>query len=769
MTGPLTETERRVVAARAILGEWLGGSGGGWQDSGGIWPGIKLIEGSAPEPDDPEHGVSRGRLLPTHRVFGSDEVPESARQALQDSLVLVHGGMAQNVGPVLEMVTEKYLLRSPDEWAARKEALNLLDLVAEALQRGDSQKLGELTTQNFEHPIQTIIPWATNHFTETLIERVRGEFGDDFWGFLMLGGMSGGGMGFLFAPSRKAEAQARLAKILSETKADLEGSLPFAMDPVVYDFRVNEYGSTCELLLTTEAAMPLDYYLLTVPPLLKLERSKLTASLRHEVERFASVCRTQEELSGILPRLFDALCPSSPMSKMDGADELQQLLAENGFDAVQHERVRESLRSGRVGLSENRLPNRSIIEDVEPGDVVDAAELMNDQLLYDDGSKIISEGRVAVVTLAAGAGSRWTQGAGVSKALHPFCKLSGRHRTFLEAHLAKSRRRSNAIGQPVPHVVTTSYLTHAAIERHLTRVNNYGYPRVALSPGRSIGLRMVPMVRDLKFQWEETPQQLLDEQRQKVQLSLHEALMEWARTTGEASDYTDNVASQCLHPVGHWYEIPNLLRNGTLQRLLMESPQLQYLLLHNIDTLGADINPALLSWFEQSGSDLAFEVIPRRLEDRGGGLARVDGRPRILEGLATPRESDEFKLSYYNSMTTWIRVDGLLSAFGLNRETLNVQEKVDVGIRDLGERLPTYVTVKEVKKRWGHGQEDVFPVSQFEKLWGDMSAVEGLKSSYLVVDRLRGQQLKDPSQLDGWLRDGSAHYVESLCDWGDTP
>jgi hypothetical protein len=31
--------------------------------------------------------------------------------------------------------------------------------------------------------------------------------------------------------------------------------------------------------------------------------------------------------------------------------------------------------------------------------------------------------------------------------------------------------------------------------------------------------------------------------------------------------------------------------------------------------------------------------------------------------------------------------------------------------------------------------------------------------------RLRGQQLKDPSQLDGWLRDGSAAYLESLCEW----
>ncbi|HXG48482.1 MAG TPA: UTP--glucose-1-phosphate uridylyltransferase, partial [Methylomirabilota bacterium] len=41
LTGPLQEGERRLVLARAILGEWLGGSGGGWQDSGGVWPGMK--------------------------------------------------------------------------------------------------------------------------------------------------------------------------------------------------------------------------------------------------------------------------------------------------------------------------------------------------------------------------------------------------------------------------------------------------------------------------------------------------------------------------------------------------------------------------------------------------------------------------------------------------------------------------------------------------------------------------------------------------------
>ncbi|MEX2044642.1 MAG: hypothetical protein WD941_04760 [Opitutus sp.] len=79
--------------------------------------------------------------------------------------------------------------------------------------------------------------------------------------------------------------------------------------------------------------------------------------------------------------------------------------------------------------------------------------------------------------------------------------------------------------------------------------------------------------------------------------------------------------------------------------------------------------------------------------------------------------------------------------------------------------MPTYVTLKEVKKRWGHGQEDVYPVAQFEKLWGDMTAVAECRNAFAVVPRARGQQLKDQAQLDGWSRDGSAGYIASLCDW----
>src|SRR5262249_38909678 len=141
LTGPLDQEEAKVVVARAILGEWLGGSGGGWQDSGGIFAGIKVIQGVSASETHPGSGGMRGRLLPEHRLLNppapAQTVPGEPAQAAADdfshelarSLILVHGGMAQNVGPILNMVTAKYLLRGRVEWLARREALEIFDRI----------------------------------------------------------------------------------------------------------------------------------------------------------------------------------------------------------------------------------------------------------------------------------------------------------------------------------------------------------------------------------------------------------------------------------------------------------------------------------------------------------------------------------------------------------------------------------------------------------------------------------------------------------------
>ena len=274
------------------------------------------------------------------------------------------------------------------------------------------------------------------------------------------------------------------------------------------------------------------------------------------------------------------------------------------------------------------------------------------------------------------------------------------------------------------------------------------------------------MARDLVFLWEESAHETLQETKQKVREASRRAILEWAKSQGEGIDYTDNVPIQRFNPPGHFYEVPNMFLNGVLGQLLDDHPNLEWLLVHNIDTLGATIDPGVLGMAIECGSCLSFEVISRRIEDRGGGLAKVAGDGSASRRTGPAPRGNEFA-RYYNSLTTWVKIDGLLAAFGISRDDLkNEQAKVSAAVRAMAARLPTYVTIKDVKRRWGHGQEDIYPVAQFEKLWGDMSSLPDLRTSFLAVSRGRGQQLKDVAQLDGWADDGSLAHVRSLCEFG---
>ena len=533
------------------------------------------------------------------------------------------------------------------------------------------------------------------------------------------------------------------------------------MDPVVYDFAINEQGSVGALLTGPDALLPAGFYQHAVPHYLRREARTLTERERGDLQQFTQAARRRPEYGAVLPTLLDRMLPSGAAAQ--DAAKLNTLLDENGFDRVQHEQIRADLRNGRIGLAMNRLAPSTRIEDVPAEALFDAGSSSEFRRCGEDA---LRAGEAAVVTYSAGVGSRWTQGAGVVKGIHPFAKLGGRHRNFIEVHLAKTRRAEEAAGRDIPHVFTTSYLTHAPIEHFLRENAGSALERkVWLSPGRSIGLRLVPTVRDLHFAWRETAQQRLDEQKEKMRESVRAALTDWARQTGEGVDYTDNLPGQCLHPVGHWFEIPNLLKNGVLARLLGPHPGLRTLLVHNIDTLGATLDPAMLGWFRSSGATFGWEVMPKRVEDHGGGLARVDGRIRLVEGMALPREEDEFALTYYNTNTCWVDIDRLLTLFGLERADLADAARTAAAVRLLAARMPTYVTLKEVKKRWGHGQEDVYPVAQFEKLWGDMTTLAECTNVFAAVPRARGQQLKDQAQLDAWQRDGSAAHIESLGLW----
>ena len=769
LEGGLEESERRLVASRAILGEWIGGSGGGWQDSGGVWPGIKAIQGTLAQQSDPEFGISRGTLLPRHHVLGANEVHPEMEQKLTNSLVLMHGGMASNVGPILEMVTEKYLLRGEKESEARKQTNEIFDNILAAIKEGDVKKLGANTARNWEYPIKTIIPWASTYFTEQIIAKAKKQFGENYYGFLMLGGMSGGGMGMFVNPAHYEEYKTKVLELLRTTKNELSDSLPFAMEPVVYNWNINSKGSWAYLHEGNEALMPEQYYGIHVSELVRKEPATISYVRRAEIDYFTIHCEQNNLayplLRTIVSNLFKVSDPSSQSNRSVENEKADRIKKENGFDTIQHEEIREELQKGRIGLARNRLPAETVIEDVRDEDIAHFDKLNS---FTSNGENAIRSGKVAVMSLAAGVGSRWTKGAGVIKAINPFVEIDGVHRSFLEIHITKTKKAASKYNVIIPHLVATSYLTHEPIEKKLSETKNFGYGGpVYLSPGRSIGQRYVPMERDLRFLWEEMPQETLDENKQKVRDAVRQSLIGWAKSKGEGTDYVDNIAAQRFSPLGHWYEVSNLLRNGALAKLLKEQPQVETIMLHNIDTLGADVDAAVVGHHLQSGNMLSFEIIPRRIEDRGGGLARINGQVRILEGLAQPGEEDELNLSYYNSMTTWIQIDKLLRLFGITRDDLLNGDELHLAkaVRSIAHRIPTYVTIKDVKYRWGHGQEDIYPVAQIEKLWSDMSALADVPCGYIAVPRLRGQQMKDPAQLDSWVTDGSKDYVASLCSF----
>ena len=175
----------------------------------------------------------------------------------------------------------------------------------------------------------------------------------------------------------------------------------------------------------------------------------------------------------------------------------------------------------------------------------------------------------------------------------------------------------------MPHAITTSYLTHGPIEEFLRREKGYGYTGpLYLSAGKSVGLRLIPTVRDLRFVWEDTPQQLLDAQAQKVRDSVRAALVAWALQTGEAASYTDNLPLQCMHPVGHWYEVPNLLLGGVLQKMLEARPELRTLMVHNVDTVGAALDPGILGRHLASKSTMtAVQILTKVVNAPIGGSA----------------------------------------------------------------------------------------------------------------------------------------------------
>ncbi len=116
-------------------------------------------------------------------------------------------------------------------------------------------------------------------------------------------------------------------------------------------------------------------------------------------------------------------------------------------------------------------------------------------------------------------------------------------------------------------------------------------------------------------------------------------------------------------PPGHGDLYPALVGSGWLDRLLADG--VKYAFVSNSDNLGAILDPAILSYFAQSGAPFLMEVTRRTAADRKGGhlaLRKSDGRLLLREVAQCPEENlaefqDIDRHQYFNTNSLWLRLD----------------------------------------------------------------------------------------------------------------
>src|SRR5262249_16718552 len=145
---------------------------------------------------------------------------------------------------------------------------------------------------------------------------------------------------------------------------------------VVYDFAINPHGTCAELLEGDAALLSAPYYVMQAPGWLRQDARIWTPARRRELERFGAACRTRPEMAGLAGVPFTPPRPAPPGrgGGAGGGGGVAEWWRENGFDREQHERIRAERKRGQIGLAQNRLPPNTAVEDVRPGDCVDALD-----------------------------------------------------------------------------------------------------------------------------------------------------------------------------------------------------------------------------------------------------------------------------------------------------------------------------------------------------------------------------------------------------------
>lgn len=337
-----------------------------------------------------------------------------------------------------------------------------------------------------------------------------------------------------------------------------------------------------------------------------------------------------------------------PPALTDLSAQQLEFLRQFGFDAALQARWQQDLAAGRLAKATNTVtgdllaPPAGTIKKL-PGAATKATREL-DKL----GREAIAKGQLGVVVLNGGMATRF---GGVVKGVVP---VLGKSRSFLALVVEDLAQIQQETGGKVPLFLMNSFATDAATKQHFAAHEHFGADPASITHfTQFIALRMT----------------------KKGDLFL--------LANGEISPYGP----------GHG-DFPGAFRAcGAMQRFRDAGGR--YLLVRNVDNLGARVDPVILGHHIKSGKDATVELAPKWPEDVGGSPFSYLGTTQLIEQLRYPEGFDPSIVDVFNTNTMWFNAEAIDRDFDLGwyyvEKTVEERKAVQVEhlIGELTAHLPT--------------------------------------------------------------------------------
>ncbi len=417
------------------------------------------------------------------------------------------------------------------------------------------------------------------------------------------------------------------------------------------------------------------------------------------------------------------------------------LLKKYGFNQEEFEDLQAKYRSGDLSLKTNVINYDNSWEIGLPR-AGDTTELpAGDSPAARRGEELITAGRLGMIMMNGGAATRFQKpGESIPKGAFKVMELAGTARSFMEIKLANVRYAEKLYGGSIPVWILNSYFTRDKTVEILEKEDYFNKSDV-YTYCQGIMKRVIPSREDLELHYGKALSKLdrrIDSQKNESEIrrlaeekaALRSTLDSWiSRYAGRAGDAIETGDEKDRYnPPGHLDTTLWLILDRSRPLLKMADLGVEYLMIANIDNLGAMVNPALpglLDLQDKDGARILCEVSEKPPGQKGGALARVHDPERdrewtqLIEEFAFPPDFDQDRIPEFNNAAYTVSVSTLLRLFRLDREQLEnlSQEELTRKVKKITDMLPVYVAIKELKREDGSLQ----PVVQFERLQGDLT------------------------------------------------